>query len=79
MYKGVLDQILRLKFRVSQKAEYGFNPVLVKHFGVPVFAFPLPGVGGCTREQAAIAMNELQRTLLRKCRCHAKPNSRGSL
>jgi len=32
VYKGVLDNILRLKFGISEKAEYGFNPNLDKVF-----------------------------------------------
>lgn len=63
VYKGVLDKMLKLKFFITKKAVYGINPDLEAKFGAPVFAFPLPGVGSCTREQAAKAMRELKALL----------------
>lgn len=58
VYKGVLDQILKLRFGVRQKAVYGFNRDVEHHFGAQVFAFPLPGTP-CTSAQAAVAMRDL--------------------
>ena len=63
VYKGVLDKVLKLKFGVTKKAVYGVNPDLEAKFGAPIFAFPLPGVGGCTRTQAAEAMGDLKALL----------------
>lgn len=64
VYKRVLDQILRLKFRIKTKSSYGFNPSLAPHFGTEVFAFPLPGTP-CKREDAAAAMRELAQCVAR--------------
>lgn len=58
VYKGVLDQILKCRFGVRQKAVYGFNRDVEHHFGAQVFAFPLPGTP-CTSAQAAVAMRNL--------------------
>jgi mismatch-specific thymine-DNA glycosylase len=63
VYKGVLDKILQLKFGVRHKAIYGLNPEHDAKFGSRVFAFPLPGVGSCSSEQAASAMNDLKALL----------------
>lgn len=63
VYKGVLDNVLRLHFGIRSKAEYGFNPSHERSFGTRVFAFPLPGVGNCNRAQAVAAMSELRRFL----------------
>lgn len=58
VYKRVVDEILRRKFSVHQKAAYGFNDDLIPRFGTRVFSFPLPGTP-CTRDQATSAMREL--------------------
>jgi mismatch-specific thymine-DNA glycosylase len=60
VYKRVLDIVLELRFGIYKKASYGLNPDLKPVFGTNVFAFPLPGVGSCTREQAVSAMNDLK-------------------
>lgn len=62
IYKGVLDQMLRLHFDVKQKSDYGFNVPLKPYFGARVFVFPLPGTR-CTAVQADAAMRELARAL----------------
>ena len=58
VYKGVLDNIIRLQFESAKATAYGFNQYLESDFGTRVFAFPLPGTP-CTTEQASIAMREL--------------------
>jgi mismatch-specific thymine-DNA glycosylase len=63
VYKGVLDKVLKLKYGVTKKAVYGINADAEAKFGAPVFAFPLPGVGSCTRAQAAEAMRDLKELL----------------
>lgn len=62
VYKRVLDQVLRLAFKQSSKASYGFNPALQGRFGCRVFVFPMPGTP-CTSARAATAMMELAQTL----------------
>lgn len=64
VYKGVLDAILRLRFGIKQKAQYGFNTALDHHFGTRTFAFPMPGTP-CRREVAQSAMADLHRAILR--------------
>lgn len=59
VYKRVLDQILKHKFHLGNKADYGFNPGLEKLFGCKVFVFPMPGTP-CTSVQATQAMTELK-------------------
>jgi G:T/U-mismatch repair DNA glycosylase len=60
VYKKVIDKILQLKFGIRRPTTaYGFNPQFEKQIGTRVFAFPLPGVGGCTQQEAASAMREL--------------------
>lgn len=63
VYKRVPDNVLKLKFGIHKKASYGLNPQLLPVLGAHVFAFPLPGVGSCTREQAVAAMNDLKALL----------------
>lgn len=58
IYKGVLDAVMRIKYDVSKKAIYGFNPELNKYFEAQVFVFPMPGTP-CTSDQASAAMKEL--------------------
>jgi len=58
VYKRVLDEVLSIRFGVTRKSTYGFNPDFTRYFGSPVFAFPLPGTP-CTAEQADAAMCEL--------------------
>lgn len=60
VYKRVLDEILRFQFGVRAKSNYGFNADLENTFGALVFAFPLPGVGGCTSAQIGTAMEQLR-------------------
>lgn len=62
VYKRVLDEILRLRFGVKQKAEYGFNPEFDCHFGARVFVFPMPGTP-CKRDVAVAAMRPLRDAL----------------
>ena len=62
VYKGVLDEVIRQRFGIRRKSEYGFNPSLAKHFGARVFAFPLPGTP-CKAAAADIAMLELAAAL----------------
>lgn len=62
VYKGVLDNILKLAFDIRRKAEYGFNPDLEPRFQCGVFVFPMPGTP-CTTEQAQAAMLALQARL----------------
>ncbi len=62
VYKGVLDNILKLAFNVQRKADYGFNPDLEPRFQCGVFAFPMPGTPA-TKEQARTAMLALQARL----------------
>lgn len=61
VYKRILDEISRLHFGRNEKAIYGFNPDLEIDFA-PVFAFPLPGVGGklCDAQIAKSAMQQLR-------------------
>ena len=59
VYKGVLDQVLKIRFAVREKAIYGFNPKAESLFGCRVFAFPMPGTP-CTRAIASKAMAELK-------------------
>jgi Uracil DNA glycosylase superfamily len=77
VYKGALDKMIGLQFGSKQKADYGFNENLEKHFGTRVFAFPLPGVGPCTRAQAHLAMQELG-DYLRDCKNDLLVALRGS-
>jgi len=63
VYKAVLDNILRLKFRIPDKSVYGFNPNLDKLFNSKVFVFPMPGTP-CTREQSIKSMTELKKIIL---------------
>lgn len=58
IYKGVLDQILRFRFGIEEKASYGFNTSVEAQVGTRVFVFPMPGTP-CTSDQAVQAMNEL--------------------
>lgn len=58
VYKGVLDQILKLHFNRPQKARYGFNPEFDAYFKSRVFVFPMPGTR-CTKAVAEDAMNDL--------------------
>jgi uracil-DNA glycosylase len=58
VYKGVLDNIIRLQFESAKASVYGFNQYLESDFGTRVFAFPLPGTP-CTTEQARLAMRDL--------------------
>jgi mismatch-specific thymine-DNA glycosylase len=60
VYKKVLDETLYLQFTIKNKSSYGFNQSLETHFGARVFAFPLPGVGGCTAAAATSAMQKLR-------------------
>lgn len=62
VYKGVLDNILKLAFGVQRKAGYGFNLDLEPRFKCGVFVFPMPGTP-CTAEQAKAAMLALQARL----------------
>jgi mismatch-specific thymine-DNA glycosylase len=62
VYKGVLDQILKLPYGQKKKSVYGFNQALEGIFKCKVFAFPMPGTP-CTAEQARRAMLDLQATL----------------
>ncbi len=58
VYKRVLDNLLRYRFGLPEKSEYGFNAGLNFHFSdAQVFAFPLPGTP-CTAAKAATAMRE---------------------
>jgi TDG/mug DNA glycosylase family protein len=72
VYKGVLDEIIRLQFGRKQKSVYGFNKDLKNDFRARVFAFPLPGVGPCTSAQISRAMEEL-RHCLQECRKERDP------
>lgn len=65
IYKGVLDNITRLKFGLSSKANYGFNSQLDKLFGSKVFVFPMPGTP-CTKEESLTSMNELEKLITKK-------------
>lgn len=58
VYKKVLDQVLRHKFCLRLKANYGFNHDLRARFGAHVFVFPMPGTR-CNRGQTERAMHEL--------------------
>lgn len=63
VYKRVLDQMLRIAFGLSAKSAYGFNPAYDELFSARVFAFPLPGVGGCSRSMGHSAMRGLAEAL----------------
>jgi mismatch-specific thymine-DNA glycosylase len=62
VYKRVLDNIIRLNFGISDKADYGFNSKLEKYFKTKVFVFPMPGTP-CKREQAVLSMSELKKLI----------------
>ena len=59
VYKGVLDNILRLTYKISQKSKYGFNPQLDNVFKSKVFVFPMPGTP-CTKDESIKSMNDLK-------------------
>lgn len=59
VYKRVLDQILRLKFRHGRKSAYGVNPELDAYFKAMVFVFPMPGTP-CTKSEQIQAMEDLE-------------------
>lgn len=59
VYKGVLDKIMKYKFKCSQKSEYGFNDNLYPFFSSNVFVFPMPGTP-CKKEFAHQAMSNLR-------------------
>ncbi|WP_186010711.1 uracil-DNA glycosylase family protein [Burkholderia gladioli] len=66
VYKRVLDNLLRYRFGVREKSEYGFNAGLSVNFsGAGVFAFPLPGTP-CNAAQAVVAMRELAEAVGRR-------------
>lgn len=66
VYKRVLDNLLRYRFGVREKSEYGFNAGLSVHFsGAGVFAFPLPGTP-CNAARAVVAMRELAEAVGRR-------------
>lgn len=62
VYKGVLDNILKIRKLSRWKSDYGFNPDLDVHFGCRVFVFPMSATR-CTRDQARVAMLELADSL----------------
>jgi hypothetical protein len=59
VYKGVLDNILRLKYNILQKSKYGFNPQLDNVLKSKVFVFPMPGTP-CTKDEAIKSMTDLK-------------------
>lgn len=62
VYKGVLDNILRYRFKHYQKSDYGLNPELDGLFGSIVFTFPMPGTP-CTKMEQVRAMDDLRRIM----------------
>ncbi|MCX6090690.1 MAG: hypothetical protein NTX88_10065 [Candidatus Atribacteria bacterium] len=52
VYKAVLENSLKYQFPNQRiTAQYGINKNLESFFGCKVFVFPMPGVGGLTREE----------------------------
>jgi G:T/U-mismatch repair DNA glycosylase len=62
VYKRVLDKVLKLRFGLYERSDYGSNPDLDRHFGARVFVFPMPGTP-CTSVQADEAMRALAQIL----------------
>jgi len=58
VYKRVLDKILKLRFGLYEKSDYGFNLRFDRYFGSRVFVFPMPGTP-CNSAHADKAMRDL--------------------
>jgi len=62
VYKKVLDQILKIAFKITEKSKYGLNSELENIFKCKVFVFPMPGTP-CKKNQADDAMKQLSRII----------------
>lgn len=63
VYKKVLDQLLKQTIGKPIRTRYGFNQQCTGLVGARVFAVPLPGVGGCSKQDIDRAMDELAQCL----------------
>lgn len=59
VYKKVLDNTLKYKFNISDKATYGFNKKFQNLFNSKVFVFPMPGTP-CNSYDIEKHMNDLK-------------------
>jgi mismatch-specific thymine-DNA glycosylase len=59
VYKTVLDKVMKLRFGITHKSAYGFNPQFENYFKAKVFVFPMPGTP-CKTEDGKKAMTELK-------------------
>jgi mismatch-specific thymine-DNA glycosylase len=62
VYKGVLDNILKIAHGINKKSRYGMNNDLESLFGAKIFVFPMPGTS-CTSEEADSSMIKLKKEI----------------